>query len=156
MRSFLQKKAGATYFNESNVTANIRKNNFEYIFALSGGWHAVISVIPAPEGVILMACLDGISDELDRIVPSLRLKPGEHTKFTEILEGKSGYRLLNIDVEGRGKLEAGICKVLEGKRAPHLQLLGVPEIQIEAEKLCPSSSISTSTLRNPLIPLSNP
>lgn len=29
MRSFIQKKAGATYFSKSSVTANIRKHNLE-------------------------------------------------------------------------------------------------------------------------------
>lgn len=135
MRSFLQKKAGATYFSSSSVTASIRKHNLEFIFALKGGWHAVVSVVPSPEGVFILACLGTISDQLDRILPSLLLKPGEHTKFTDVLKQKSGYGILAIDANDKG-IESGIGKLIKGKSKPHLQLLGDVELHREAEKLC--------------------
>ena len=135
MRSFLQKKAGATYFSESNVTASIRKHNLEFIFTLRGGWHAVISVIPSPEGVFILACLGQISTELDRIVPTIVLKPCEHNKFTDVLEQKAGFSIMCIDADGKG-IESGIGKLIKGKRMPHLQLLGDVDLHIEAEKLC--------------------
>lgn len=134
MRSFFQKKSGATYFCDRNVTVSIRKHNLEYIFALKGGWHAVVSVIPTETGVILMSCLGKLSEELEKIVPSLTLKSGEHTKFIEILEGKSDYRILNIDLDGKC-LESGIGIELSGLHMPHLQLLGDPNIQKEASNL---------------------
>lgn len=134
MRSFLQKKAGATYFSNSPITASIRKHNMEFIFALNGGWHAVISFTPTPDGVMMLAALGSMSDTLDKIIPTLRLKPGEHTKFIDIIEGKSEYQLMNVDFDGKG-LETGIGKIINGDVKPHLQLLGDYDIQVEAEKL---------------------
>lgn len=134
MRSFLQKKAGATYFGNSNVTVSIRKHNLEFIFALKGGWHAVVSVLPMAHGVVLMACLGNFAEEIDKILPDLRLKSGDHRKFTDLLEGKEEYRLLKIDIDDKG-LESGICKELKDVHKPHLQILGDPEIQKEANKL---------------------
>lgn len=134
MRSFLQKKAGATYFADSEVTASIRKHNLELIFALKGGWHAVVSMIPTPEGVILMACLGNFLEQLDKILPSLKLKSGEHSKFLEILEGESGFGVMRMDLDGKG-MESGIGKRFEGMQKQHLQLLGDPEIQKAASQL---------------------
>lgn len=134
MRSFLQKKAGATYFSDSNVTVSVRKHNFEIIFALNGGWHAVISFTSTPDGVIMLAGLGSMSDELDKILPSLRLKPGEHSKFIEMLEGKSEYHMLCVDFDGKGH-QSGIGKRIDSGKKPHLQILGDPSIHLEAEKL---------------------
>ncbi len=134
MRSFLQKKAGATYFGNSTVTVSIRKHNLEFIFSLKGGWHAVVSVLPMEHGVVLMACLGNFAEQIDKLLPDLRLKPGDHPKFIDILEGKSQYGLLKIDIDDKG-LESGICKELKGLHKPHLQLLGNPDVQKEASKL---------------------
>lgn len=135
MRAFLQKKAGATSFGKSNVTTNIRKHNLEVIFSLKSGWHAVVSITPMAEGAYLIACLGKVADEIDRIVPTLCLKPGEHQMFIDILGNKDGYQLLCMEDEN-GEMESGFGKILKGKVMQHLQLLGDPEVLQEAEKLC--------------------
>ena len=135
MRAFLQKKAGATYFNGSAVTVNVRKSNLEFIFALEGGWHAVVSVVPSQDGVILIACLGSISDELNRVLPTLKVKQDEHTQFFDLLERKGEYEMVNVNVEGN-EMVGGIGKIMKGKRMPHLQLLGDREVQVEAQKIC--------------------
>lgn len=134
MRSFLQKKAGATYFSNSPITASIRKHNMEFIFSLSGGWHAVVSFTPTPDGVVMLAGLGSMSDTLDRVIPTLRLKPGEHTKFIDIIGGKSEYQFMNVNFSGKGD-GAGIGKMIKMEPRPHMQLLGDPDIHEEAEKL---------------------
>ena len=134
MRPFLQKKAGATYFANSGVTVNVRKHNMEYIFALKGGWHAVISLSITQDGVFIMANLGNITEQLEKILPKLKLKPEEHKQFTDILEGKSEYTMMSIDLDGNG-LTSGITKQLDVPVKPHLQILGDPTVQKEASKL---------------------
>lgn len=134
MRAFLQKKAGATYFNGSNVTVNVRKHNMEYVFALKGGWHAVISMTIAEDGVFIMANLGNLSDQLDKIMPNLKLKPAEHRQFIDILEGKSEYSMINIDLDGNGST-SNIAKQLDIPLKPHLQILGDPTVMKEVAKL---------------------
>lgn len=134
MRAFLQKKAGATYFADSGVTVNVRKHNMEYIFALKGGWHAVISLSITQDGVFIMANLGNITGQLEKILPKLKLKPGEHKRFIDILEGKSEYTMMSIDLDGNG-LTSGIAKKLDVQVKPHLQILGDPTVQKEASKL---------------------
>lgn len=133
MRSFLQKKAGATYFGDSAMTVNVRKRNMEYIFALNGGWHAVVSLLVTQEGVTVMANLGNITEQLSKIVPQLTIKPGEHKKFFDILEGKSEYDMITIDL-GEG-MTSGITKTLEITSKPHIQILGDPEVIKAANKL---------------------
>lgn len=151
MRAFIQKKAGATYFSKSSVTANIRKHNLEIIFALKNGWHAVISITPMAEGAYLIAYLGKVADEIDRIVPTLCIKPGEHQKFIDILEDKGEYRLLCMEDEN-GEMESGFGKILKGKVMQHLQLLGDPEVLQEAEKLCTLTLEVYTDLRKSLYP----
>lgn len=134
MRSFLQKKAGATYFADSAVTANIRKHNLELIFALGGGWHAVVSIVPTEVGVVLIGGLGKMGDELEKLVPKLRLKPGEHQKFIDILEAKGDFKMLHVEIDSDG-MESGIGKEYPGMMKQHLQLLGDPTLQKDAQKL---------------------
>ncbi len=134
MRSFLQKKAGATYFADSGVTANIRKHNLELIFSLKGGWHAVVTIVPTEIGVVMIGGLGKMGEELEKLVPKLCLKSGEHTKFTDILEGKGDFRLLHVEIDSDG-IESGIGKEYPGMMMPHLQLLGDPTLQKDAHKL---------------------
>lgn len=134
MRPFLQKKAGATYFADSGVTVNVRKHNMEYIFALKGGWHAVVSMSITQDGVFIMANLGNINEQLEKILPKLKLKPGEHKQFIDILEGRSEYTMMCIDLDGNG-LTSGIAKQLDVPVKPHLQILGDPIVQKEASKL---------------------
>ena len=134
MRQFLQKKAGATYFAGSGVTVNVRKHNMEYIFALKGGWHAVVSMSITQDGAFIMANLGNINEQLEKILPMLKLKPEEHKQFFDILEGKSDYTLICIDLDGNG-ITSGIAKHLDIPVKPHLQMLGDPAVQKEASKL---------------------
>lgn len=55
MRAFFQKKAGATYFQKSNITSSIRKNDIELIFLLDKGWHAVVNLLFMPTVAVPLA-----------------------------------------------------------------------------------------------------
>ncbi len=134
MRAFLQKKAGATYFGDSDVTVNVRKHNMEYIFALKGGWHAVVSMTITRDGVLMMANLNDMNEQLHKILPNVKLKPDEHKQFTDILEGKSEYQMMDIDLDGNG-ITSCIYKKLDIQVKPHLQILGDVTVQSEASKL---------------------
>jgi hypothetical protein len=54
MRTFLSRTAGATFYSNSNVTYNIKKDHFEIIFRLAKGNYLVVLMLPQPEGKVLL------------------------------------------------------------------------------------------------------
>jgi hypothetical protein len=54
MRTFLSRTAGATFYSNSNVTFNIKKDHFEIIFRLAKGTNLVILMLPESEGKVLL------------------------------------------------------------------------------------------------------
>ena len=134
MRSFFQKKAGATYLKGFNLTIAIRKNEIEYIFALEGGWHAVINMIFDRDMILLFANLGKFSHEMDKVLGKVSFKDGEMPKLTGMLSGKSIYTFMEVDTDGKG-LTTGVGRRLPVQEKHPLEIIGDPNIHKEAGDL---------------------
>ncbi len=54
MRTFVQKTAGATFYQGESVSVVMRKDYVEYVFKLDGGWYGVVNVmVYGPEEMLL-------------------------------------------------------------------------------------------------------
>lgn len=131
MRAFFQKKAGATYFKGTILSVNIRKNEIEFVFALDGGWHAVINMLLDRDMILLFANLGKFSSELDKVLPKVSFKDGEMPKLTGMMSGKSIYTFMEIDSDGKG-LTTGIARRLPAQNRHPLEIIGDPNIHKEA------------------------
>jgi len=134
MRAFFQKKAGATYFQKCNFTISIRKSEIEFIYALEKGWHAVINVIINPNDVTLLVVLPNFAKKLDDSSSQLTFRPGEMPKFSALLQGKSGYRILDIEPDGKDHT-CGIGLTMQNKLKDPFKVIGDAEITEAGGKL---------------------
>lgn len=134
MRAFLQKKAGATYFQKCNFTVSVRKSEIEFIYALEKGWHAVINVIINPDDVTLLVALPNFSAKLDDSLDQLTFREGEMPKFSSLLQGKSDYRILDIN-PGDKDQACGIGFTMPNRLKDPLKAIGDTEITETGGKL---------------------
>jgi len=134
MRAFFQKKAGATYFQKCNFTISIRKSEIEFIYALEKGWHAVINVIINPDDVTLLIVLPDFATKLDDSLSQLTFRPGEMSKFSALLQGKSDYRILDIEPDGKDQA-CGIGLTIPNQIKNPFNVIGDTEIYKAGGKL---------------------
>lgn len=134
MRAFFQKKAGATYFQKCNFTISIRKSEIEFIYALEKGWHAVINVIINPDDVTLLVVLPDFASKLDNSLAKLTFRQGEMPLFSALLQGKSGYRILDIEPNGKDHT-CGIGLTMPNELNDPFKVIGDAEITEAGGKL---------------------
>jgi len=134
MRAFFQKKAGATYFQKCNFTISIRKSEIEFIYALEKGWHAIINVIINPDDITLLVVLPDFATKLDELLSQLTFRQGEMPEFSALLQGKSGYRILDIS-PGSKDHTCGIGLTIPNRLKDPFKIIGDTEIDEAGGKL---------------------
>lgn len=127
MRAFLQKIAGATYFQNSNLTVSIRKSTIEFIFALKGGWHAVVNLIVNPAVITILANLVGFTDKLDEILPEISFSPEEMPKLSDLLQGNIEFQILHVESDTKDGA-CGIGLTIPNTHTDQLQIIGDSEV----------------------------
>ena len=154
MRTFLQKKAGATYLVGCNMTVNVRKDNFEMIFQLAGGWHAVISVFPEADNIILLA---GTNGKMRRAIDTATSDYYDNIRKLPLLDtllnpDSRYYSLVNLYSENFTEITEGIEHRMPPFKGNPIEILGDPKIIKEAKDMANYVLGLHRELRNAKIP----
>ncbi len=143
MRAFLQKSAGATFFQGDNVTVVSHKYYVELVMRLASDakWYVVVAVEYAGEDQVSIICdwngyfgrIDKMPDP-DKVLSRLK---SSCPKLWSLVYGEAEYNILSLENE-RGEFGSGVGKTIKMKvdlRRPFVATALDERVVSEAMKL---------------------
>lgn len=89
MKSFFQRRAGVSFFQNEVVSIGIRNQFVELVFKLSGGWYGIVNVVPTADGVLLFTVWGEALNQLYKVLPEIGFREGQCTLLRGILSGSN-------------------------------------------------------------------
>lgn len=122
---------GTTY------TGCIRKFHMELYFKLEGGWCACINLIPAAEGLYLVADTGDLDEDFEKVLPKVGFKKGEFEVTSELITKRHQlYSFASLGMDCFKEKISGIYRLIPTpKHECILELLGNKEVRTEARFL---------------------
>lgn len=156
MKSFFQRRAGATFFQGDTISMGIRRHHVEYAFQMTNGWYGIVNMTLTPDGVILFTCWNDALEKLERMIPGLTFRESEMPLMRSILSGKCD----NAGICSFASPEDGTditvlaTQVKCNSNRHIIEIAGYPEVLDRAERLLATSLDLFHELRksgNPLL-----
>lgn len=94
MKSFIQRRAGVSFFQNEVVSIGIRSKYVESVFKISGGWYGVVNVVPSPGGITLFSVWGDALDILHKTLHRIRFKKDQCPLLRGILTGGNNDALI--------------------------------------------------------------
>ena len=109
MRSFIQYKAGATFYEDSRLTLTIRKNYIEYVFDLETGSYGVISLIIIDDRLVFVADCGLFFHELPNVLRHIYPNDSKMPLLTSLLNGTNPDYFIGSAENRNGRIMASFA-----------------------------------------------
>lgn len=109
MRSFIQYKAGVTFYKDTKVSLAVRKNYIEYVFTLGIMQYGVINLMVSNDHLIFIAECGNLFQELFKEMRHYYHSQSKMPLLTSLLKGKNTDYFIGSAENQDGKIMASFA-----------------------------------------------